>query len=160
MARLTLKQKKEQNIPKPYKGRRKRLMAERLREEKAGKVEVKLRNFPYSARKMRPIAKMVRGMSVPRAIGVLKWNTRKGSEALLKLLRSALDVWEQKFGSLPMEEELLFIEEIYVNEAFRLKRFRPAPFGRAHRIHKHRCHVTLRLGYAGEQGVEYEEVEN
>ena len=154
MGKLTLKEKKAQGIPKPYKGRRKRLMAERLKEAKRKKVQVKLRNFPYSPRKMKLVVDLVRGKSVPYAIGVLKWNGRKGAEPLLKLLRSALDVWEQKFGSLPLDENALYIKEIYVTEGFRLKRFRPAPFGRAHPIRKRRCHVTLTLGYRGEEDIE------
>ena len=155
MGRLTLKEKKAKGIPKPYKGRRKRLKAERLKEARKNKVQVHLRNYPYSPRKMKLVVDLIRGKSVPYAIGVLKWNGRKGAEALLKLLRSALDVWEQKFGALPLDEEGLYIKEIYVTEGFRLKRYRPAPFGRAHPIRKRRCHVSLTLGYRGEEQIDF-----
>ena len=156
MAKLTLKEKKAQGIPKPYKGRRKRLRAEKLKEARRNKVQVHLRNFPYSPRKMKLVVDLIRGKDVPYAIGVLKWNGRKGAEALLKLLRSALDVWEQKYGSLPLDEKSLYIKEIFVTQGFRLKRFRPAPFGRAHPIRKRRCHVTLTLGYRGEEPLDVE----
>ncbi len=145
MAKLTLKEKKAQGIPKPYKGRRKKLLKERLRQKRASEVRVRLSNFPYSPRKMRPLAKLIKGRYVADALAILKWNPRKGAKALVKLILNGIDSWEQKFGAEAIDQGTLYIKEIRVDQGIMLKRIRPAPFGRAHRIRKRRCHVTLWL---------------
>lgn len=131
----------------------------------------KLRNCPMSARKVRLIADTVRGMGAEQALGVLKF-TRKGSaQHLEKVLTSAIANWQDKYGLEPDEFDL-YIKTLLVDQAPMLKRFRPAPYGRAHRIRKHSCHITIvvenRLEAEiddemyeeeYEEGVEYEEIE-
>ncbi len=127
-------------------GKRKKESAKRIKEAKAKKAFAFLRNCPTSPRKMRLVADMVRGMEAMRALDVLKYNSREASGRVEKLLRSAIANWEQKNEGEAPEDNGLFIKEIRVDEGRMLKRLRPAPQGRAHRIRKRSNHVTLVLG--------------
>jgi large subunit ribosomal protein L22 len=123
-------------------GARKRISAEVRKETKKLLYFAKLRNVPTSPRKMRLVADMVRGMEVFRALGVLKFSNKEAAARVEKLLRSAIANWEQK-NERKAEAEQLFISSIYVDCATTLKRMRPAPQGRGHRIRKRSNHVTL-----------------
>ena len=103
----------------------------------------KLRNVPTSPRKMRLVAGLVRGKSVTRALGLLKFEANSGAEKIEKLLLSALANWQQKNEDERIEEANLYIKAIFVDEGRQLKRLRPAPQGRGHRIRKRSNHVTL-----------------
>ncbi len=103
----------------------------------------KLNNVPTSPRKMRLVADMIRGMAVDRALGVLKFDAKHSSDRLEKLLVSAISNWQNKHTDERLEEANLFIKEIRVDSGRQLKRLRPAPQGRAHRIRKRSNHVTL-----------------
>lgn len=96
-----------------------------------------------SARKMRLVADNIRGKDVDKALDILKFTRKEASTWLEKLLRSAVNNWEQKTQGQDVDEYQLYISEILVNQGPQLKRFRPAPFGRAHRIRKHTNHVTI-----------------
>jgi len=76
----------------------------------------------------------------------LKFNPKEATINLEKLLLSAIANWQAKNEEGNIEEAGLFIKEIYVDSATMLKRLRPAPQGRAHRIRKRSNHVTLVLG--------------
>ncbi|MBT8179364.1 MAG: 50S ribosomal protein L22 [Eudoraea sp.] len=127
-------------------GVRKRQMAERLKEEKAKLAFAKLNNCPTSPRKMRLVADLVRGEGVEKALAILRFNQKEASKRLEKLLLSALANWQAKNEDADIESADLFIKEIKVDSARMLKRLRPAPQGRAHRIRKRSNHVTLVLG--------------
>ncbi len=104
----------------------------------------KLKNCPMSARKMRMVADLIRGKEVSEALNVLRFNTKEGSRWLEKLLLSAVANWEYtNQESASADEHGLFIKTAMVDEGTMLKRFRPAPHGRAHRIRKRTNHVTL-----------------
>jgi len=103
----------------------------------------KLRNVPTSPRKMRLVADMVRGQKVTRALGLLKFEANSGAARIEKLLLSALANWQQKNEDERIEEANLYIKAIFVDEGRQLKRLRPAPQGRGHRIRKRSNHVTL-----------------
>ena len=77
-------------------GKRKRLMAERLKEAKKSTAVAKLNDAPTSPRKMRLVADTVRGVEVNRALDLLKFSKREASVRLEKLLRSAIANWEAK----------------------------------------------------------------
>lgn len=102
----------------------------------------KLKNVPMSGRKMRLVVDLIRGKALDEALNILKFTNKEASEWIEKLLLSAAANWEVKSGNSP-EDFGLFVKEIYADEATVLKRFRPAPHGRAHRIRKRQCHVTL-----------------
>lgn len=123
---------------------RKRIAAERRKAERKNIAFAVLRNAPTSPRKMRYVADMVRGMEVFKALGVLKFSNKEAAARVEKLLLSAISNWEQK-NERKAEAGELFIKTITVDEGTMLKRLRPAPQGRGHRIRKRSNHVTIVL---------------
>ena len=126
-------------------GKRKRKSAEVIKDSKKSAFFARLNNCPTSPRKMRLVADLVRGKDVNSALGILKFNPKEASKKLEKLLLSALSNWQSKNESSNIEEAKLFVKEIRVDSGSMLKRLRPAPQGRAHRIRKRSNHVTLVL---------------
>ena len=97
-----------------------------------------------SARKMRLVVDNIRGKRVDEALNILRYTKKEAAVWLEKLLLSAIANWQQKAGYENAVEDFdLYIKIIFSNEGQQLKRFRPAPQGRAHRIRKHSNHVTL-----------------
>ena len=127
-------------------GVRKRERAEQIKEANKQIAFAKLNNCPTSPRKMRLVADLVRGEKVERALHILKFNSKDASKSLEKLLLSAIANWQNKNEDASIEDAELFIKEIRVDGGSMLKRLRPAPQGRAHRIRKRSNHVTLVLG--------------
>ena len=105
-----------------------------------------LKNCPTSPRKMRLVADMIRGVDVNKALDMLKYSPKEASRKVEKLLLSAISNWQNKNEGVRVEESNLFIKEIFVDSGRMLKRIRPAPQGRAHRIRKRSNHVTMILG--------------
>jgi len=104
----------------------------------------KLNNCPTSPRKMRLLADLIRGKRVNDAFNILVFNAKKeNSLRLEKLLRSAIANWEQKNEGSRVEDSELYVKTIFVDGGAMVKRIRPAPQGRAHRIRKRSNHVTL-----------------
>lgn len=103
----------------------------------------RLNNVPTSPRKMRLVADMIRGESVNKALNILKFESKVGGAKLEKLLLSAVANWQAKNEELKLEEADLYIKEVKVDSGRILKRLRPAPQGRAHRIRKRSNHVTM-----------------
>ena len=131
-------------------GARKRIAAQKRKEALKTQYFAKLRNVPSSPRKMRYVVDMVRGMEVNRALGTLKFSKKAASEAVEKLLRSAIANWEQK-NDRKAEDGELYITRSFVDEGVTLKRMRPAPQGRGYRIRKRSNHVTLFVGTKTEE---------
>jgi large subunit ribosomal protein L22 len=127
-------------------GVRKKQMAERIKAEKEKVAFAKLNNCPTSPRKMRLVADLVRGQKVERALAILRFEPKEASRKLEKLLLSALANWQAKNEDANLEEADLVVSEIRVDGGAMLKRLRPAPQGRAHRIRKRSNHVTLVVG--------------
>lgn len=127
-------------------GVRKRETADARKEANKSKAFAKLNNCPTSPRKMRLVADLVRGQKVERALNILRFSTKEASRKLEKLVLSAINNWEQKNADGNVSEAGLFIKEIRVDGGMMLKRLRPAPQGRAHRIRKRSNHVTIVLG--------------
>lgn len=121
-------------------------MAEAMKESRKNVAFAKLNNCPTSPRKMRLVADLVRGVEVNKALQILKFNTKEASARLEKLLLSAVANWQIKNEDVRMEDSGLFVKEIQVDSARVLKRLRPAPQGRAHRIRKRSNHVTVVVG--------------
>lgn len=126
-------------------GARKRLAAEARKAALKTQYFAQLRNVPSSPRKMRYVVDMVRGMEVNRALATLRFSKKAASKDVEKLLRSAIANWEQK-NDRKADEGELFITKIFVDAGVTLKRMRPAPQGRGHRIRKRSNHVTLHVG--------------
>lgn len=127
-------------------GVRKRKSAEELKEARKHVAFAKLNNCPTSPRKMRLMADLIRGEVVDKALSVLRFSPKESSVRLEKLLLSAVANWQAKNEDGDVEKAGLFVKEIRVDSARMLKRLRPAPQGRAHRIRKRSNHVTLVLG--------------
>ncbi|MEO1259642.1 MAG: 50S ribosomal protein L22 [Bacteroidota bacterium] len=127
----------------------------------------KIKNCPMSPRKMRLIADTIRGKNVDNALNILRFTKNEAAEWLEKLLLSAISNWEYKLDGLESADDYgLYISEIFVDEGTMLRRFRPAPQGRAQRIRKRRNHVTLKVENSialpetgTDEETEYEEVE-
>ena len=124
-------------------GARKRLAAEKRKEEKKQQYFAVLKNCPTSPRKMRLVADMIRGMEVNKALDVLKFSSKESSRRVEKLLLSAIANWQAKNEGVRIEESQLYVSRIMVDSGRILKRLRPAPQGRAHRIRKRSNHVTI-----------------
>lgn len=126
---------------------------------KTGPVTARLVNVPTSPRKMRLVADLIRGVRVNQALNILKYEPKVGAEKLEKLLLSAISNWSAKNSEEKLEEADLFVKEIFVDGGRILKRLRPAPQGRAHRIRKRSNHVTLVVDSLKKIGTEVESTE-
>ena len=135
-------------------GARKANKAAQLKAEKKQKAIAIMRDCPTSPRKMRLVANLVRGVEVNKALQILKFNTKHASANIEKLVLSAVANWQAKNEGVSLEEANLFIKEISVDCGSTLKRLRPAPQGRGHRIRKRSNHVTVVLGSAANQPTE------
>ena len=124
-------------------GSRKRLMAEKAKEERSNIAFAKLNNSTIAPRKMRLVADLIRGEEVNKALNILQHNAKDAAGSLEKLLRSALSNWEQKNEEKSIEDETLIVSSIQVDSGKMLKRIQPAPQGRAHRVRKRSNHVTI-----------------
>jgi large subunit ribosomal protein L22 len=92
---------------------------------------------------MRLVADLIRGMEVNKALDVLKYSSKEASGRVEKLLLSAIANWQAKNEGVRLEENELYVKTIMVDSGRILKRLRPAPQGRAHRIRKRSNHVTI-----------------
>lgn len=126
-------------------GARKRLRAEKIKEENKTKYFAILRNCPSSPRKIRLVADLVRGVEVNKALDILTFCPKETSGKLKKLLLSAIANWQQKNEGARIEDSNLYVKTIFVDGGRQLKRLRPAPQGRAYRVRKRSNHVTLVL---------------
>ena len=124
-------------------GSRKKQMAEAIKAEKKQIAFAKLNNCPTSPRKMRLVADLVRGEKAEKALQILRFSPKEASRRLEKLVMSAIANWQAKNEDVDVEEAKLYIKEIRVDGGSMLKRLRPAPQGRAHRIRKRSNHVTV-----------------
>ena len=127
-------------------GVRKRQMAERIKAEKKDIAFAKLNDCPTSPRKMRLVADLIRGKKIEMALAILRFSQKEASRKLEKLLLSAIANWEAKNEDASIKDAALYVKEIRVDGGTMLKRLRPAPQGRAHRIRKRSNHVTMVLG--------------
>lgn len=123
----------------------------------------KLRNVPTSPRKMRLVADLIRGQRVSRALGLLKYQPQGGAATMQKVLLSAVANWQQKNEDFNIEDADLFVKTVFVDGGPVLKRLRPAPQGRGHRIRKRSNHITIVVdsaSAANDYDVETEKSEN
>jgi large subunit ribosomal protein L22 len=126
-------------------GARKREMADRMKEERKSNAFAKLNNEPSSPRKMRLVADIIRGKEVFMALNILKFTRKHAAVPMEKLLRSAINNWQQKNNDADVTEANLIVKDITVDGGRTLKRISPAPQGRAHRIRKRSNHITIIL---------------
>jgi large subunit ribosomal protein L22 len=126
-------------------GARKRIAAEKRKEDNKVRALAVLNNCPSSPRKMRLVVDMIRGEEVNRALDILKFSTKEASRKVEKLLLSAISNWQKKNEDVRIEKSNLFVKEVFVDGGRMMKRLRPAPQGRGYRVRKRSNHVTIVL---------------
>ena len=104
------------------------------------RVQAKLRGARLSAQKARLVADQVRGRQVEEALNLLSYSSKKGADIIKKLLNSAIANAEHNEGA---DVDELKISEIYVDEGMTMKRIMPRAKGRADRILKRSCHISI-----------------
>lgn len=105
-------------------------------------VAAKLRGAGLSAQKARLVADQVRGKSVEEALDLLAFSSKKGAAVIKKVLESAIANAEHNEGA---DVDELKVSTIYVDEGVTMKRIRPRAKGRADRIMKRTCHITVKV---------------
>ena len=103
-------------------------------------IQAKLRGARLSAQKARLVADQVRGRPVEDALNLLTYSSKKGADVIRKLLNSAIANAEHNEGA---DVDELKISEIYVDEGMTMKRIMPRAKGRADRILKRSCHISI-----------------
>jgi len=103
-------------------------------------VQKHLRKAP---RKVRLVADFVRGERVDKALTKLTFLKKSAAADVAKVIKSASANIRDKFEEERLDNELLYVKTIFVDEGVTLKRIQPAPMGRAHRINKRSCHITV-----------------
>jgi len=98
-----------------------------------------------SPRKVRLNADLIRGKRVEDALNLLSHTPKTGAKVVSKVVQSALANARQNKS---IDVDTLLVKTIYINQGPTLKRFRPKPMGRAGRIRKRTCHVTVVLSEA------------
>ena len=103
----------------------------------------RLKKSPISPRKMRLVADLIRGIRADKVFAILKHEPKSCAIHLEKLLLAGIANWQNKNKEAELEEADLYVKAISVDSAGMLKRLKPAPQGRTHRIRKRSNHVTL-----------------
>ncbi|EIK43566.1 MULTISPECIES: 50S ribosomal protein L22 [Cellvibrio] len=105
-------------------------------------VAAKLSGARLSAQKARLVADQIRGKGVEDALDILAFSTKKGAEIIKKVLESAIANAEHNEGA---DVDELKVKTIFVDEGVSLKRIKPRAKGRADRITKRTCHITVKV---------------
>lgn len=105
-------------------------------------VAAKLRGAQLSAQKARLVADQIRGKHVEEALDILAFSPKKGAAIVKKVLESAIANAEHNEGA---DVDELSVSTIFVDEGLTMKRIRPRAKGRADRILKRTCHITVKV---------------
>jgi large subunit ribosomal protein L22 len=105
-------------------------------------VAASLKGARISAQKARLVADQVRGKSVEDALNLLTFSTKKGADIIKKVLNSAIANAEHNEGA---DIDELKVSTIFVDEGMTMKRIKPRAKGRADRIFKRTCHITVKV---------------
>jgi len=105
-------------------------------------VAAKLKGAQISAQKVRLVADQVRGKGVEEALDVLSFSNKKAAQIVKKVLDSAIANAENNEGA---DVDELKVSTIFVDEGMTMKRLRPRAKGRADRILKRSCHITVKV---------------
>lgn len=105
-------------------------------------VAATLKGARLSAQKARLVCDQIRGKAVEDALNILTFSNKKAAEIVKKILESAIANAEHNEGA---DVDELKVSTVFVNEAVTLKRIRPRAKGRADRIFKRTCHITVKV---------------
>jgi len=111
-------------------------------------VAARLKGAQISAQKVRLVADQVRGLPVEKALNILEFSPKKAAHIVKKLLDSAIANAENNEGA---DVDELRVSSIFVDEGMSMKRLRPRAKGRADRILKRSCHITIKLADSDSQ---------
>lgn len=124
------------------KGHRSQIKRERNDNNRETRPSAKLSYARIPVQKACFVLDAIRGKDVESALGILTYNPRYASRVLKKLLESAIANAENNNG---MNKEKLYVAECYAGQAPTMKRIQPRAQGRAYRILKRTCHLTIVL---------------
>jgi large subunit ribosomal protein L22 len=99
-------------------------------------------NNSGSPRKARLVIDLIRGLDISKALNTLRFTNKEAAEPIEKVLRSAIRNWEQKYGMDPAENNL-YVKTAFIDGGKTMRRFLPAPHGRAYRMRKRTNHITI-----------------
>lgn len=105
-------------------------------------VAARLKGARISPRKVRLVADQVRGKQVAEALDLLSFSTKKSAKIMRKVLESAIANAENNNGA---DVDELSVSAVFVDEGITMKRIRPRAKGRADRILKPGCHITVKV---------------
>jgi large subunit ribosomal protein L22 len=105
-------------------------------------VVAKMKGARLSAQKARLVADQIRGKGVEEALQLLTFSPKKGAEIIKKVLDSAIANAEHNEGA---DVDELKVSTIYVDDGLTMKRISPRAKGRADRIFKRSCHITVKV---------------
>ncbi|MBN7794966.1 50S ribosomal protein L22 [Parahaliea mediterranea] len=105
-------------------------------------VAARLKGARISAQKARLVADQVRGLPVEKALDLLEFSPKKAAHIVKKVLDSAIANAENNEGA---DVDELKVSSIFVDEGMTMKRLRPRAKGRADRILKRSCHITVKV---------------
>ena len=105
-------------------------------------VAARLKGARISAQKARLVADQVRGKPVEEALSLLEFSPKKAAHIVKKILDSAIANAENNEGA---DVDELKVSSIFVDEGMTMKRLRPRAKGRADRIFKRSCHITVKV---------------
>ncbi len=110
--------------------------------EAAPRARAQARYVRMTPMKARRVVNLIRGRSAADAAAILQFSPQAASEPVAKLLASAVANAENNQG---IDPTTLVVDTAYVDEGPTLKRFQPRAQGRAFRIRKRTCHITIEL---------------
>lgn len=120
--------------------------SDKVRNRKPARPQATAKFVRVSARKARLVADLIRDKSVPEAQAILAFSTRAAAEPVRKVLESAMANADHNAG---LDVRELYVTRATIDEGPTMRRFRPRAQGRASRINKRTCHITIGLGIPG-----------
>jgi large subunit ribosomal protein L22 len=96
----------------------------------------------FSARKARLVADQIRGLPLDRALNILKFSHKRAAVVIKKVVESAMANAEHNKGA---DIDDLYVSTVFVDEGPTMKRISPRAKGRADRILKRSCHITVKV---------------
>ncbi len=105
-------------------------------------VAARLRGARISAQKARLVADQIRGQKVDRALNILAFSPKKAARIVKKVLESAIANAENNEGA---DVDELKVSTVFVDQGLVMKRVMPRAKGRADRISKQTCHITIKV---------------
>ena len=108
----------------------------------ATEIAARLRGARISAQKARLVVDQIRGKKVEDALNILAFSPKKAAKIIKKVLESAIANAENNDGA---DVDELKVSSVFVDEGMSLKRIKPRAKGRADRITKRTCHITVKI---------------